>query len=75
MTKKKNQPKKNLFMQIGVVILLIAFATYLIFSNVFVKNEISNKDLDKAVSTKTAFSFLKEGELLFKTDKSIRDLK
>ncbi|MCX6169023.1 MAG: DUF192 domain-containing protein [Ignavibacteriales bacterium] len=69
MAKKKNQPKKNLLMQIGVVILLIAFVAYFILSNVLVKNETSNKDLDKAVGSKTAFSFLKEGELLFTNSK------
>ena len=69
MTKKKNQSRKNLFMQIGVVILLIAFVAYLILSNVLVRNETSNKDLDKAVSAKTAFSFVKEGELLFTDSK------
>ena len=69
MTKKKNQSRKNLFMQIGVVILLIAFVAYFILSNVLVRNEISNKDLDKAVSAKTAFSFVKEGELLFTDSK------
>ncbi len=69
MTKKKNQPRKNLLMQIGVVILLIAFVVYFILSNVLVRNETSNKDLDKAVGTKTAFSFVKEGELLFTNSK------
>ena len=69
MTKKKNQPRKNLLMQIGVVILLIAFVAYFILSNVLVRNETSNKDLDKAVSSKTAFSFIKEGELLFTNSK------
>jgi uncharacterized protein len=69
MTKKKSRSKKDLIMQIGVVVLLIAFAAYFLLSNVLVRNESANKDLDKAVNTKTSFSFVKQGELIFLNSK------
>ncbi|MEW6702637.1 MAG: DUF192 domain-containing protein, partial [Bacteroidota bacterium] len=62
---QKKQPKKNIGMQIGVTLLLIAFALYFILSNVLVKEETQNKDLEKALEKQTSYSFQKEGELLF----------
>ncbi len=63
--KLKKQPKKKIWMQITVVVLLIVFAAYFILSNMAVKNDTSNKDIERAVSKRTAYSFVKEGELLF----------
>ncbi len=61
----KKQPRKNLWMQITVIIVLIAFVAYFILSNVLVKNESKNNDLEKAVGKNTAYSFVKEGDLSF----------
>ena len=61
----KKQSGKKLWMQITVVVVLIAFVAYFILSNVFVNNNPKNNDLEKAVGNKTAYSFVKEGDLSF----------
>jgi uncharacterized protein len=65
MSKSKNQTKKKIWMQIGVVVVLIAFVAYFILSNVLVNRDTTNKDLEKAVSGRTAYSFVKEGDVSF----------
>lgn len=74
MSKNKTQPskkqsRKNLWMQITVVVVLIAFVAYFILSNVLVNNESKNNDLEKAVGNRTAYSFVKEGDLSFTNPK------
>jgi len=65
---KTKSPKKisgkNRFLQIIVVVVLIAFAGFFIFSNIFKSND-NNNDLKKAMDNKTTFAFTKEGELEF----------
>jgi len=63
----KKQSRKNLWMQITVVIVLAAFVAYFILSNVLVNNNSKNTNLEKAVGNNTAYSFSKEGELSFTT--------
>lgn len=65
----KSQARKNKLLQIGVVVLLIAFITYFVFSNLLLNKEKINPQLEKAVSEKTAYSFTKEGELSFTDSK------
>jgi uncharacterized protein len=65
MTAKKNQPKKNLLMQITVVIVLLALVAYFIVSSIPVKNETKNEETDKALDNKTVYSFVKQGDLSF----------
>lgn len=61
----KIQARKNKLMQIIVVIVLVAFIAFFVFSNLFTHKENINPQLEKAVSEKTAYSFIKEGELSF----------
>ena len=61
----KKQSRKNLWMQITVVVVLLAFVAYFILSNVLVTNNSKNNDLEKAVGNNTAYSFVKEGDLSF----------
>jgi len=65
----KKGSKKNLWMQITVVVVLVAFAAYFILSNVLVNKETTNKDLENAMSKQTVYSFVKEGELSFTNPK------
>jgi uncharacterized membrane protein (UPF0127 family) len=61
----RKQPKKNRWMQITIVVVLIAFVAYLILSNVLVKEKPVNKELEETVKNQTVFTFTKEGELTF----------
>ncbi len=61
----KKQQAKNKFTLVVVVIVLIAFAAYFIFSNLLVHKEEVNTELDKAVNNKTTYAFQKMGELSF----------
>lgn len=63
--KSKKQARKNLFMQITVVVVIVTFAAYFILSNVQVTKDTSNKELDRAVQKPTVYEFQKEGELTF----------
>lgn len=65
----KNQSRKNLRMQIMVVVVLISFVAFFVLSNVFKSTETTNKDLEKAMNNKSAYSFAKEGELSFTDSK------
>ncbi|MFA7228422.1 MAG: DUF192 domain-containing protein [Melioribacteraceae bacterium] len=65
MAKSKGQQKKNLMTQITVVIVLIAFAAFFIFSNIFKSNEPVSRDLENAMNNRSAYSFVKEGEVSF----------
>ena len=56
-------------MQITVVVVLIAFIAFFILSNVLKPGETTNKELEKAMNSKSAYSFVKEGELSFTDSK------
>ena len=56
-------------MQIVVVIVLAAFAAYFLLPNIFIKNDTSNREPEKTVNSKTAYSFVKEGDLSFTNSK------
>lgn len=68
--KSKKQARKNLFMQITIVVVIVAFAAYFILSNVLVTKDTSNKELDRAVQKPTVYEFQKEGELTFNNAKN-----
>ncbi|MEW5841787.1 MAG: DUF192 domain-containing protein [Bacteroidota bacterium] len=68
--KSKKQTRKNLFMQITVVVVIVAFAAYFILSNVLVTRDTTNKELDRAVQKSTVYEFQKEGELTFNNTKN-----
>ncbi|MFZ5946617.1 MAG: DUF192 domain-containing protein [Stygiobacter sp.] len=65
----KSQSRKNKWIQIVVVIVLISFTALFVFSNFLKRNEVVNPQLEKAVSGKTVYSFTKEGELSFNDQK------
>lgn len=65
----KKQSRKNLWMQITVVVVLISFIIFFVLSNVLKPGETKNKDLEKAMNNKSAYSFMKEGELSFTDSK------
>lgn len=66
--KGKSSGKKNLMFQITVGVIIAAFAGMLIIPNLLNNNTTENKELDSAVNSRTAYSFNKQGELVF-TDK------
>lgn len=61
----KKQKRKNLWLQIIVVLIIIVFALYFILSNFILTKEKVNPELEKAMTGKAAYSFTKEGELTF----------
>jgi uncharacterized protein len=61
----KKQAAKNRFTLISVVIVLIAFVSYFVLSNLLVNKEQVNQEVDKVPEQKTIYSFTKEGELSF----------
>jgi uncharacterized membrane protein (UPF0127 family) len=65
----KKQSRKNLWMQITVAIVLICFIAFFVLSNILKSNETINKDLENAMKSKSAYSFVKEGELSFTDSK------
>lgn len=65
----KKQMNKNRFMQITVVIVLVAFVAYFVLSNLLLTNNPVNPELEKAVNGKAAYSFTKEGDLSFTNKK------
>lgn len=69
MSKTKVQSRKQIWMQITVVVVLIAFVAFFVLSNILKSNETINKDLEKAMNSKSAYSFVKEGELSFTDSK------
>ncbi len=64
--KRKTPAKKNLFVQITVVVILIGFVVYFVLSN-FILNKpaTTNSDLERAMKNKMTYTFQKEGELVF----------
>ncbi|NMB80533.1 MAG: DUF192 domain-containing protein [Ignavibacteria bacterium] len=64
--KRKGPARKNLFVQITVVVVLLGFVIYFILSN-FILNKPSatNSDLERAMKNKMTYTFQKEGELVF----------
>ncbi len=71
MSKSKTSPAKkntgkNRLMQIVVVIVLIVFAFYFILSSILNSSDGPvNKNLENAMTDKTTYTFVKEGELAF----------
>lgn len=69
MPKQKQQGKKverpKHWMQITVVIVLIAFIGFYVLSNLFTSSEKTNPELENAMKGKAAYSFTKEGDLSF----------
>lgn len=66
----KSQKRKNLFMQIGAAIVVLAFAAYFILPNLLSpKKETTNTALDQAMTNRTVYSFSKQGELTFNDEK------
>lgn len=70
MTKSKNQNKKkptgkNVFMQTVVVIVILAFVGYFIFSLFKTSTEPKSSEVDRTMNNKITYTFQKEGELLF----------
>jgi hypothetical protein len=63
---KGGERKKNLFVQITVVIVLLGFVVYFVLSN-FILNQPSatNSDLERAMKNKMTYTFQKEGDLVF----------
>ncbi|MBA4406346.1 hypothetical protein C0389_03640 [bacterium] len=72
----KKQSRKNLWMQITVVVVLISFIAFFVLSNVFKSNVTTNRDLENAMSNKMTYTFQKNGELIFSTsgDKAIQKI-
>lgn len=66
---KKSQARKSKFIQITVVVVLISFIIFFVFSNLITNKQEINPQLEKAVSSKTIYSFTKEGELSFNDSK------
>lgn len=63
---KRDKKKKNLFYQIVIGVIILAFVVYFVLSNFILnKTASTNNDLDKAMNNKTSYSFVKEGELSF----------
>lgn len=69
----KNNGGKNRLIQIAIVIIIVVFAFYFIFSNILNNNDKYNQDVEKAMTNKATYTFVKEGELAFteKDGKSI----
>lgn len=69
---KGSERKKNLFVQIIVVIVLLGFIVYFVLSN-FILNQPSatNSDLERAMKNKMTYTFQKEGELVFTSHKGV----
>ncbi len=61
--------KKSIWMQITVIIILIAFAAYFIFSSILNTPKQVNPDLEKAMNNKTAYSFVRQGDVSFTNSK------
>ncbi|MDP3581145.1 MAG: DUF192 domain-containing protein [Ignavibacteria bacterium] len=61
----KKQMSKNRFIQITVVIVLVAFVAYFVLSNLLLTKTPVNPELENAVNGKAAYSFTKEGDLSF----------
>ena len=72
----KKQSRKNLWMQVTVVVVLISFIAFFVLSNVFKFNETTNKDLENATGNKMTYTFHKDGELIFSSsdDKAIQKI-
>lgn len=67
-SKTKGPLKKNLFVQITVVIILLGFVVYFVLSNFILnKPSVTNSDLERAMKNKITYTFQKEGELVFTT--------
>jgi uncharacterized membrane protein (UPF0127 family) len=63
---KKNQKKRSILFQIIIGIIFVSFALYLILTKVISKStDSTSNDLNTAMNNKTAYSFVKEGELTF----------
>jgi len=61
----KNTGGKNRLIQIAVAIIIVVIAFYFIFSNILNNSDKHNKDVEKAMTNETTYSFVKEGELAF----------
>ncbi len=61
----KKQKRKNLYLQITVVIVILFFIIYFVLSNLIFKKPEINPELENAMRGKAAYSFTKEGELSF----------
>jgi len=59
------QTTKNKFLQIGVVVVIIFFVVYFIFSNFLIDKKPSGNELDKVMKGKITYTFQKDGELFF----------
>jgi len=73
----KNKPKtvpdiirKKTRIRIIAAILLVVFAGYFIFRYISVKNEPANNDVNKVTEKQMAFTFRKQGELIFSDAKN-----
>ncbi|MEW6506481.1 MAG: DUF192 domain-containing protein [Bacteroidota bacterium] len=67
--KGKKPVKKNLFVQITVVVILAGFVIYFVLSNFILKKPAaSDSDLERAMKNKITYAFHKEGELVFTTN-------
>jgi len=65
---KKSKKKKSILFQIIVGIILVSLAIYFVLANILTNETIStSNDLNNAMNNKTAYSFMKEGELSFNT--------
>ena len=59
-------------MQIAAGVIVIAMAAYFILPNLLSKKvETSNNALEQAMNNKTVYSFVKQGELTFSSDKGV----
>lgn len=67
-TKSKSAKKtlgKSRFVQIVVLIILVAFGVYYILANILKSGDEINNGVENAMTNKTTYTFTKEGELVF----------
>jgi len=70
MAKSVRESKKNFWISVAGAIVLISLAAYLILPNLLTKTDSPSQSLEQAVNSRTAYSFVKQGELSFNDSKS-----
>ena len=70
MAKSVRESKKNFWISVAGAIVLISLAAYLILPNLLTKTDSPSQSLEQAVNSRTAYTFVKQGELSFNDSKS-----